>query len=501
MHGRARAGTGVIGLVWMVAAGCGSDQLAPAAPSSVAANTAAVARSAPPPLSPSIVDAPIRYALEPVLTALEAAVPRRFGDIDRRIRVPSNRRQSFAFAASRTPFTVAFDGTRLTLSTVVSYEGRGWYNPPFAPEVSASCGTDGNRPRVRIVITTDIAVDPTWKVRAKSLVRTVRPLTDTERDQCRVTMFKIDVTDKVVAALRPQLARKMPQVDRKIGAFDLRTRVERWYNLLNKSIRIRDSLWLQLAPEDVRLGGLRLEDSSLVADVRLFARPVMITGARPANITTTLPPLVQAVRTVGDSSHLLLEGLLGYDAASALLSQQLVGRSIRRYNRKITIRRSRVYPLNDGRIVLALGVDGAVIGEAYFIGTPTLDTANSMLYVPDLDFDVQTANALVKSLAWLKKADLLQELRLRARVPLAPILEETRQRVEDALNRDLAEGVQLTGSVTTGRVVDVFADAQWLLVRAEAIGSLGLGIDRKITIKRGASKQSAPPAAIDGRNR
>lgn len=487
-----------MGLMWLMVAGCGTDQLAPAAPGIGTPNTSRVSRSAPPPLAPSIVDAPIRYALEPVLTALESAVPRRFGDIERRITVPSNKRQSFAFAATRTPFSVEFDGTRLTLSTIVSYQGRGWYDPPLAPSVSASCGTDGDRPRVRIVITTDIAVDPSWRVRAKSVVRTVRPLTTTDRDQCRVTMFKIDVTDKVVAALRPQLARKMPQVDRKIGAFDLRTRVERWYNLLNKSIRVRDSLWLQLAPEDVRLGGLRLEDSSLVADIRLFARPVMVTGARPATITTTLPRLVQAARTVGDSSHLLLEGLLGYDAASAILSKELVGRSIRRYNRKITIRSSRLYPLKDGRIVLALGVDGAVVGDAYFIGTPTLDTSRSMLYVPDLDFDVQTANALVKSLAWLKKADLLQELRLRARVPLAPILEETRQRVEAALNRDLADGVQLTGSVTTGRVVDVFADASWLLVRAEAIGSLGLGIDRKITIKKATPKQSAPTAATEG---
>ncbi|MBL0173050.1 MAG: hypothetical protein IPP90_20625 [Gemmatimonadaceae bacterium] len=47
----------------------------------------------------------------------------------RRITIPSNKRQAFAFAATRTPFDVAFDGTRLTLSTIVSYEGRGWYNP------------------------------------------------------------------------------------------------------------------------------------------------------------------------------------------------------------------------------------------------------------------------------------------------------------------------------------------------------------------------------------
>ena len=411
-------------------------------------------------------------------------MPRTFGDITKRIQVPSNKRQSFAYAATRTPFDVAFDGTRFTISTDVSYEGRGWYDPRLAPTIGASCGTDGPRPRLRIVLVTDVTVSREWTVLSKSRLRSVRPLTEADRDQCRVTMFNIDVTDRVVSALRSQVARRLPAVDQKIRRFDLRTRVERWYNLLNKSIRVRDSLWLMLAPEDVRLGGLRFEDSALVADVRLFARPMMISGAKPANITSTLPALVPAIRDVGDSSHLRLEGLLGYEAASAVLTNQLVGKRFRRYGRRITIQRVRFYPLGDGRVVLAVGVDGSVTGDAYFIGTPQVDTASGTLSVPDLDFDVATADALVQGMAWLKKADLVTQLREKARVPLAPLLEDTREKVESALNRELADGVTLTGEVETGRILDVFADPQWLIVRAEATGSLGLGVDRELKFRK-----------------
>jgi len=478
---------------------CGADTLAPTAPTAGSA-ASVVARMELPPLAPSVVDAPISYALAPMLTALEQAVPRQFGDMTRRIKVPSNTRQEFAFAASRTPFSVEFDGTRLTLSTIVSYEGRGWYNPMIGPTVSASCGTDGERPRVRVVISTDVAVTPSWLVRSKTQLRSLRPYTDTKRDECRVTMFNIDVTDRVVQALRPQLVRRLPDVDRKIGRFDLRGRVDRWYNLLNKSIRVQDSLWLMLAPEDVRLGGLRLEDTALIADVRLFARPMLISGARPANVTSTLPALMPASREVGDSSHLRLEGLLGYEAAAALMSKELVGRRFARFGRRITVRKVRFYPLGDGRVVLALGVDGSVTGDAYFIGTPQVDTATRMLSVPDLDFDVATADALVRGVAWFKKSEVVSELRKRARVPLAPIIEETRQRVEAALNRDLADGVRLSGEVETGRILDVFADERWLVVRAEATGSLGLGIDRELKFRKKRPKtvtDTATPLPVD----
>lgn len=468
----------------LLLAACQSDVLAPKAPSAAPLGSARSVGMNVPALGPSIIDAPISYAVAPMLTALEAAVPRRFGNIEHRIAVPANARQAFAFSATRSPFVIGFDGTRVTLSTDVSYEGRAWYNPPLAPTVSASCGVDGRRPRLHLVFATDLQVSEDWVLRGATRLRSLRAKTDDDVDQCRVTLLKINVTDRVVDALRPQLQRRLSTVDRRIAGFDLRGRVERWYNLLNKSIRVRDSLWLRIAPEDVRLGGLHLDDTALVADIRLYARPVLITGARPADITTSLPPLKQAARAVGDSSHLLLEGRLGYDAASTVVAAQLVGRSMSRFGRRITVRDARFDPLNDGRVVLALQVDGAVSGKAYFVGTPTVDTTSGVLSVPDLDFDVQTADALVQGLAWLKKGDLVAELRRRAKIPLQPILDETRTRVEDALNRDLAEGVRLSGVVRSGRVIDVTADPQFLVVRAEAIGSLGLGIDRELKVRR-----------------
>jgi hypothetical protein len=464
------------GFLWLV--GCDSSSLTPSAPQAVLGGAESTARLALPPVPPSVVDAPISYALEPALKALEQAVPRRFGDINERHVIPSNTRQSVAFEATRSPFKVSLDSNRLTLTTVLSYQGRGWYDPPLAPAVSGSCGTGDEQPRVRVVLTADIALGTNWKLISKTRVRSITPYTDSERDQCRVTFLKIDVTDRVIRAFRPLLTRRLPTVDRKIAGFDVHSRMEKWYNMLNKSIRIHDSLWLMLGPEQVRVGEMRLADTALIFDVRLFAKPLLVAGPRPANVTSTLPPMVPATREVGDSAHIRLEGLLAYDVAASLLSQQLVGRRFSRFGRRLEIASTHLYPLGDGRVVLALGIKGAVVGNAYFVGTPQIDTVSRMLTVPDLDFDVETANALVRGLAWIKKSDMVDDLRRRAQVPLEPIVEETRARVEEALNRDLADGVLLSGEVQTGRLLDVFADPRWLVVRAEATGSIGLSIDR-----------------------
>ena len=232
------------------------------------------------------------------------------------------------------------------------------------------------------------------------------------------------------------------------------------------------------------MGELALTDSSLVANIRLYAQPFMVSGPKPPQAYTRLPAFTRAAAEVGDSAHLLLEGLLSYEDAS---SHNSMVRSADEHSDGSTNRLKstphRFYALGDGRVVLGIKLKGSIVGDAYLVGTPVLDTVTRMLTVPDLDFDVATADDLIRGLAWLKKGDLVAELRKRARLPLEPLLDETRQKVEGALNRQLTEGVMLAGTITTGRLIDVAATPRWLVVRAEATGTLALNIDRAIPVK------------------
>jgi hypothetical protein len=88
----------------------------------------------------SVLIAPIVFDLGPAIAQFEADVPRQFGSMERRIRAENSSRSSSAFAATRAPFQVHVEGAEIVIETVLEYEGRGWYNPPLLPEVSAGCG-------------------------------------------------------------------------------------------------------------------------------------------------------------------------------------------------------------------------------------------------------------------------------------------------------------------------------------------------------------------------
>ncbi|MDQ6612580.1 MAG: DUF4403 family protein [Gemmatimonadota bacterium] len=460
-----------------IATGCGDTSLK-VTPPAIVNNGAPV--KALPPLPASVVDAPIEYQVGPLMRALNSAVPRKFGDMKKRIKSTSNKRQEFAFEATRTPFKMSLQGENLTLSTVIEYQGRGWYNPLIGPTVSGGCGDGPIKPKIRVAVTSDLKLTSKWQFTPHTKVSTLEPATATTADQCRVTIFNVDVTDRVVGAVREQLESKLSSVDAGVARFDLHTKMEKWYNLVNKSVKITDSLYIVFNPGAVRFGGLRLSDSLLIADIRLFVQPAMISGPKPPERIAPLPALEPASSSVGDSARVMLEAAIGYDVASALLKKQLVGRTFTRYGRKVSIAYVRIYGLGDGRIALGVRFSGSVHGEGYLVGTPKFDVASNMLYVPDLDFDVATSNKLVQGIAWLKKGDVVSQLRELARFPLEEVLADTRAKVEQKINRELTDGVFLEATLHAGRVIDVAALERALVVRAEAVGTIALRLNKEL---------------------
>lgn len=474
-------------LALAVLAACGEQDLKANAPV-VTKNPAALPKLAE--LPPSVVDAPIEYDVEPILAAIEDAVPQKFGDINKRIQNTNNRRQEFAFSATRTPFKMTLNGDDLTLSTTVEYQGRGWYDPPIGPDVSGGCDGDGPKPRLEVAVTSNLKLTNSWRFTPRTRIREVKPPTNTERDQCRVTFLSIDVTGKVIGALEGQLKSRLPRIDAQLARFDLRSRVEGWYNHLNRSVKVGDSLWMVFNPGTVRYGGLRLSDTTLIADIRLFAQPVLISGPKPPEKFTPLPALERAKLSVGDTARVMIEAAIGYDVASEMLKKQLVGKTFTKYGRKVSIAYVRCYGLGDGRLAVGVEFSGSLRGEGYLVGTPKFDAASNMLYVPDLNFDVATSDRLVQGVAWLKKEDVVDQLREIARFPLEDVLADTRDKVEDKINRELTRGVRLNAKFRTGRVIDVVALDRAMIVRAEAVGTLGLSLDRELpNLKKAAKKK------------
>ena len=430
-----------------------------------------------PSLPTSTLDIPLTYDLSPVVAALERAVPKKFGNINERKQL-SNKRMRIAFEAVRDPFKVSLDGQTAHLTAIIHYQGKGWYDAPFAPEVSGSCGIDQPRPRAKIQISTALRITPEWKLRGRTRIGNVTPYSSDRRDECRVTVFNIDVTGRVIEAARGAIDGKRSMIDGKIAALDIRTRFENWWHLLQRPIPLTDSVWLQINPSAVRMGESVGTRRTLVTALGFSASPRVVTGARPPIVETPLPRLYPAA--VGDGLHILLEGVVDYDLATRLLSNQLKGKKVQRAGQTLEVKGVRLFGIGGGKLALELRFSGAVDGKIYFIGTPSYDVRTNELFVPDLDYDVGSANALVSGFEWVRHAEVREFFRRQARWSVGNVMRTGREQLARGLNRDLAPGVRLSADVKAVQGLAVNAQRRAIRLRAQADATA------RLTVKQGS---------------
>jgi len=430
------------------------------------------------------VDAPITYDLTPAVATLEASVPTKFGDIEARKRSATNRRVSTAFAAERQPFQVTIEGTTVRVGTVLEYQGKGWYGAPLGADLFGSCGMGVARPRAVIEIATTFRITSEWRLRSTSAITRVAPFSDEKRDQCKVTVFKIDVTDRVVTAARSELDKRLTQLDEKVATIDVRSNIDRWWRVLQKPIRLSDSVWLLLQPRAVHLGPITGSARMISLDVGLTGEPRVVAGPRPPDGTAPLPALQREKAKHDQALHVLLEGELSYELANGILQKNVVGKRIRRGARWITIRDARLSGIGGGRVALAIRFDGAASGTVYLVGTPRFDPETRQLFVPDLAYDVSSADLLVQGLEWMRRGDVQNLLRTRARFPVADLVEQARQRLERGMNRSLGQNAKLVTQIATGDVLAVRAVPGGILVRAGANGTARLEVNRIPALSR-----------------
>jgi hypothetical protein len=438
-----------------------------------------------PPLPFSVVEAPVTYDLDTAIDSLEAAVPRTYGDLDEKIESAKNSRVKFAFLLHRSPFRVKVDGLTVSISADVEYSGRVWYDSPVGPEVELACGTGEDLPRrATLTIESTGALTQEWGLRTKSRVVRLAAYSDSARDRCRLTFLRIDVTDRVLETTHRLLDEKLAIFDDAVAHWPVRPRFEKIWRDLQTPLWLSDSVYMTLNPSQAQVGSIGARGKIAYANLRLVAAPRVTTGQKPKLELVPLPPL-ELAGDVKRGARVLLDASFTYPVATAMLRKALIGRSLEQGGHRIRIADVRIFGLGGGKVALGVRVAGAVRGRLYFTGTPGYDLVAHQVIVPDLEYDVGTAQILVKGYEWLNDANLRDFLRERARIPDSAVVHKLSQLAEQGMNRDLpARGTHLSGRIEQAGVIAVRATLKDIRVRALADADLKLSIDRAPSIPR-----------------
>jgi hypothetical protein len=346
------------------------------------------------------------------------------------------------------------------------------------PMIRDGCGFGDEAPRqARLHFSGVFGLRDDWTAWLRTRLDTLEALSP-----CGVTRFNFDIAGPMMKIARTVYAERERAIDSLVARrLDVRERAERVWKSLSKPILLDKGLYLDLHPRTVSIVRPAVSGTVLKTEIGLTAAPEV--RSEPGG-SSAPPPLPQIDRTPsGDESfRLYLPVRLEYDVLNRRLRRSLgLDSGGLRYPEDrlfhITFDTLNLAGRGD-RMIIRLHFRGWAGGTIYMEGVPRYDPATGFLSLKDLDYDMETSRVLVKSMAWLARDKLKEDIRKRIRIRLDEKVDAVRARLVEAMNADYG-GLRMKGRVDSLELASIESDGDGgdMIVRVRIEGKLGAEMD------------------------
>jgi hypothetical protein len=299
--------------------------------------------------------------------------------------------------------------------------------------------------QMEVNLKTSFKFSSDWQIIAETKIST-KPLSE-----CKITIFEIDITEKLKNALEPKLQAAVNRADEKIeNLAQMNPKAQSAWDNLNEPILFdkKHEAWLEFRPLRVSVSPIsgNGNKASIIFDIRSEPK-VILNPKRPSQKREIAFPNLSIESKSEKGFHLEVRGKLKHDEATKILSNLLVNKQFTfAGGRKIKIKEVKVYG-SGVRTVIQVDVRGSFDGRIYFTGSPDYDPEKDELFVKNLDSDLKTKDFLFKTANWLLHGKLREKIMDVARCDLSSYIVGSKNQLNEIINRRLTGNIRLSGKV------------------------------------------------------
>ena len=431
-------------------------------------------------LPDSEINIPIQINLKPVYTMAESQVDTLFtspGYPDGWVQNGCETRYKYSFR--RSPLQMSASGLSLNLGFTGYYKIIGStracvasaaVTPWTAP---CRCGYDEPERRVNVSFSNSMAILPDYKVRM-----TIKRNEPEALDKCEVCFWGQDITGQVLNGLKTELDFAKAELEKNYGLIDLKPRFQQLWNYLNQPYNIYDMGWLQVNPQRIKINNLYAKDDSLYVYLGLSARPV-IGFEKPVAQTSAIPSIGNIGRREGFS--IFLDALLNYDSLSNIVNRHVANKEFD-FNKgpvkkKFIIRDCQLYGTGNEKLIIKVNFSGTDNGVFYLTGKPVYTKETRILEIKDIDFDIKSKDALLKTSEWLFSRRIINEISRNTRFDLNEYIDTAKVRINEQLNQEWIPGISSAGLIDEIDLIGIYPLNHSLVIRSNCSGHLSVKVE------------------------
>jgi hypothetical protein len=376
----------------------------------------------------------------------------------------------YEYYFKRSPFNIVGEGNKINLNFQgdykidLSYCAKCAFDQCIVPKISVSCGYGEPLRKIKIGYTSTFSMFSDYKIQSVTKLTTLEPI-----DRCKMTVFNLDATDRLISYIKAPLNELGAEVDKKVSAYDLKPTILDLWKTINEEIRFGSFGFMNLNPKSVRLSEFNIKGTILEFSLALTANPVLRTKSTQ---TPEIPLPNLQTYTPGKGFNINLDLFVSYDTLSKYLTDAIKGKELMLKKKKIILQSVEVYGIGNQKIVIGLSFGGRRKGILYLVGTPEYVPESKTLSFPDLKFDVKTKNLIFKSAKWLFNDKITAAIRTGSKYDLSTDLNDVKIMFQKELNKKLDESISSSGEVEDLNVMEIYPTKESLMLRAVSKGNL-----------------------------
>lgn len=258
--------------------------------------------------------------------------------------------------------------------------------------------------------------------------------------------------------------------------FDLKSIVSSAWNTISRILSVSEEYktWLSVNPSKVTMAPLIIQGDSILSNLSLMAKPQLSIGDKPReNMVNKIPDYSQVLND-NLRTLLVLRTKLPFSETKNLTLKQVGGQTFSSGKKSVTVVDVNYFGINN-KLGVELTLSGVYKGKIFLTGTPQIEAKTNLINLPDLDFNLETKNFLVKSAGWILKSNLRKMIQENINFYLTLNLNETKKELEKQLNDyPLATGFKMKSRIDQLSVENIQITPEGIMVDLAIGGNLGV---------------------------
>ncbi len=422
----------------------------------------------------STINVPLKINLKPYFEETDSTLPKIFKGKEKNCQGVS-----FSYTFERDP--IVFTGENKQLNFAI--DGRYALNLNYCPQcteifnengncviprIYTSCGVDEPMRKLKIEYTTNIKVGSDYHLKSTTKLKELKALTP-----CKITVFNYNATDKILTEVKNSLTDMEAEIDNDISLVSLKPEVQKIWNQLSTVNELSGYGFLHINPQNISVSDISYVDDTAFVHAQLTARPIIYLDSVENHIDS-LPELIDYDEVEG--FNIAADISANYDSLSSMLTKNMSKKSFEIKGREVVLDSISIYGAVNHKLSLKVNFSGKKNGTLFLSGTPRFDSLEQHISFPDLEYDIETRSAMLRSAKWLFSEKLKNKIREASDIDLRSYMDTLKNNINHRLNGELAEGIQMQGAVDALQIAVIQPLENGLFIRINSKGRLTISM-------------------------